>query len=78
MTLGFRYHILWTHFQVKRYIADIEMHDNVVLTRLGLSASENPVGVQHMGIWNLYLRFQRMVYNFIAILQEFNGIKTEQ
>ncbi len=23
MTLGFRYHILWTHFQVKRYIADI-------------------------------------------------------
>ena len=51
---------------------------NVVLTRLGLSASENPVGVQHMVIWNLYLRFQRMVYNFIAILQEFNGIKTEQ
>jgi len=36
MTLGFRYHILWTHFQVKRYIADIEMHDS----------SADPAGVK--------------------------------
>jgi hypothetical protein len=49
-----------------------------VLTRLGLSASEIPVGVQHMVIWPFDFRFQSMVYNFIAILQKFNEIKTEQ